>query len=90
MLRRRIARRRHRSSARQKAERFSNCRTWLRSSTLQNLSTQYSVNTGRLVVVIAGSATADILADALRGQATNERAKNVFFGILQYIYFVNY
>ncbi|MEH1903737.1 MAG: hypothetical protein V7L04_20590 [Nostoc sp.] len=37
-----------------------------------------SVNTGRLVVVIAGSGrTADILADALRGQATDERAKKL-------------
>ncbi|MBD2727718.1 hypothetical protein H6G96_15630 [Nostoc sp. FACHB-892] len=46
-----------------------------------------SVNTGRLVVVIAGSGrTADILADALRGQATDERAKKLAkSGRLQYI-----
>ncbi|MBN3908475.1 MAG: hypothetical protein HWQ35_18610 [Nostoc sp. NMS1] len=46
-----------------------------------------SVNTGRLVVVIAGSGrTADILADALRGEATDERAKNLAkSGRLQYI-----
>ncbi|MFS0518137.1 hypothetical protein ACEYW6_25940 [Nostoc sp. UIC 10607] len=46
-----------------------------------------SVNTGRLVVVIAGSGrTADILADALRGQATDERAKKLAkSGTLQYI-----
>jgi hypothetical protein len=46
-----------------------------------------SVNTGRLVVVIAGSGrTADILADALRGEATDERAKKLAkSGILQYI-----
>jgi hypothetical protein len=38
--------------------------------------------------VIAGSArTADILADAFRGQATDERAKKLAFGILQYIHF---
>lgn len=38
--------------------------------------------------MIAGSArTADILPDALRGQATEERAKKLAFGILQYIYF---
>ncbi|MEH1964481.1 MAG: hypothetical protein V7L05_32565 [Nostoc sp.] len=36
-----------------------------------------SVNIGKLVVVIAGSGrTADILADALRGQATDERLKS--------------
>ncbi|MBE8998734.1 hypothetical protein IQ274_11045 [Nostoc sp. LEGE 12447] len=47
----------------------------------------YSVNTGRLVVVIAGSGrTADILADALRGKATDERAKKLAkSGILQYV-----
>ncbi|MEH2236947.1 hypothetical protein [Nostoc sp.] len=46
-----------------------------------------SVNAGRLVVVIAGSGrTADILADALRGQATDERAKKLAkSGTLQYI-----
>ncbi|WP_100898595.1 hypothetical protein [Nostoc flagelliforme] len=46
-----------------------------------------SVNSGRLVVVIAGSGrTADILADALRGQATDERAKKLAkSGTLQYI-----
>lgn len=46
-----------------------------------------SVNTGRLVVVIAGSGrTADILVDALRGEATDERAKNLAkSGILQYV-----
>ncbi|QKQ77596.1 hypothetical protein [Nostoc sp. TCL240-02] len=46
-----------------------------------------SVNTGRLVVVIAGSGrTADILADALRGKATDERAKKLAkSGILQYV-----
>lgn len=46
-----------------------------------------SVNTGRLVVVIAGSGrTADILADALRGKATDERAKKLAkSGTLQYI-----
>ncbi|MEH2417761.1 hypothetical protein [Nostoc sp.] len=46
-----------------------------------------SVNAGRLVVVIAGSGrTADILADALRGQATDERAKKLAkSGKLQYI-----
>ncbi|MEH1943591.1 MAG: hypothetical protein V7L01_25690 [Nostoc sp.] len=46
-----------------------------------------SVNTGRLVVVIAGSGrTADILADALRGQATDERAKKLAkSATLQYI-----
>ncbi|MEH2244866.1 hypothetical protein [Nostoc sp.] len=46
-----------------------------------------SVNTGRLVVVIAGSGrTADILADALRGKTTNERAKKLAkSGTLQYI-----
>ncbi|MEA5603572.1 hypothetical protein [Nostoc sp. UHCC 0252] len=46
-----------------------------------------SVNTGRLVVVIAGSGrTADILANALRGEATDERAKNLAkSGILQYV-----
>ncbi|MCC5606395.1 hypothetical protein LC612_06235 [Nostoc sp. CHAB 5834] len=46
-----------------------------------------SINTGRLVVVIAGSGrTADILADALRGQATDERAKKLAkSGTLQYI-----
>lgn len=46
-----------------------------------------SVNIGRLVVVIAGSGrTADILADALRGQATDERAKKLAkSGTLQYI-----
>lgn len=46
-----------------------------------------SVNTGRLVVVIAGTGrTADILADALRGQATDERAKKLAkSGTLQYI-----
>lgn len=38
--------------------------------------------------MIAGSArTADIFADALRGQATEERAKKLVFGILQYIHF---
>ncbi|ACC83487.1 hypothetical protein [Nostoc punctiforme] len=47
----------------------------------------YSVNTGRLVVVIAGSGrTADILADALRGEGTDERAKKLAkSGILQYV-----
>ncbi|MHC0063564.1 hypothetical protein ACWATR_11630 [Nostoc sp. UIC 10890] len=46
-----------------------------------------SVNTGRLVIVIAGSGrTADILADALRGKATDERAKKLAkSGTLQYI-----
>lgn len=46
-----------------------------------------SVNTGRLVVVIAGSGrTADILADALRGEGTDERAKKLAkSGILQYV-----
>ncbi|MEH2251549.1 hypothetical protein [Nostoc sp.] len=46
-----------------------------------------SVNIGRLVVVIAGSGrTADILADALRGKATDERAKKLAkSGTLQYI-----
>ncbi|MCC5598058.1 hypothetical protein [Nostoc favosum] len=46
-----------------------------------------SVNSGRLVVVIAGTGrTADILADALRGQATDERAKKLAkSGTLQYI-----
>ncbi|MEH2161946.1 MAG: hypothetical protein V7K38_13095 [Nostoc sp.] len=46
-----------------------------------------SVNTGRLVVAIAGSGrTADILADALRGEATDERAKKLAkSGILQYV-----
>jgi hypothetical protein len=46
-----------------------------------------SINTGRLVVVIAGSGrTADILADALRGEATDERAKKLAkSGILQYV-----
>ena len=46
-----------------------------------------SVNTGRLVVAIAGSGrTADILADALHGEATDERAKNLAkSGRLQYI-----
>lgn len=47
----------------------------------------YSVNHGRLVVVIAGSGrTADILASALDGQATDERAKELAkSGKLQYI-----
>ncbi len=46
-----------------------------------------SVNTGRLVVVIAGSGrTADILAAALGGEATDERAKELAkSGKLQYI-----
>ncbi|WP_334906444.1 hypothetical protein [Nostoc sp.] len=46
-----------------------------------------SVNIGRSVVVIAGSGrTADILANALRGQATDERAKKLAkSGKLQYI-----
>jgi hypothetical protein len=46
-----------------------------------------SVNAGRLVVVIAGSGrTADLLADALRGQATDERAKKLAkSATLQYI-----
>ncbi|MEH1898746.1 MAG: hypothetical protein V7K94_26270 [Nostoc sp.] len=46
-----------------------------------------SINTGRLVVAIAGSGrTADILADALRGEATDERAKKLAkSGILQYV-----
>jgi hypothetical protein len=46
-----------------------------------------SVDTGRLVVVIAGSGrTADILSDALRGEATDERTKKLAkSGILQYI-----
>ncbi|MEH1970447.1 MULTISPECIES: hypothetical protein [unclassified Nostoc] len=46
-----------------------------------------SVNTGRLVIVIAGSGrTADILTDALRGKATDERAKKLAkSGTLQYI-----
>jgi SLOG in TRPM, prokaryote len=46
-----------------------------------------SVNTGRLVIVIAGSGrTADILADALRGKASDERAKKLAkSGTLQYI-----
>ncbi|OYD94018.1 hypothetical protein CDG76_18930 [Nostoc sp. 'Peltigera membranacea cyanobiont' 210A] len=46
-----------------------------------------SVDSGRLVIVIAGSGrTADILADALRGKATDERAKNLAkSGTLQYI-----
>lgn len=46
-----------------------------------------SVNTGRLVVVIAGSGrTADILAAALVGEATDERAKELAkSGKLQYI-----
>ncbi|MBC1221617.1 hypothetical protein GNF10_21815 [Nostoc sp. UCD121] len=46
-----------------------------------------SINTGRLVVVIAGSGrTADILADALRGEGTDERAKKLAkSGILQYV-----
>jgi SLOG in TRPM, prokaryote len=46
-----------------------------------------SVDTGRLVVVIAGSGrTADILADALRGEGTDERAKKLAkSGILQYV-----
>ncbi|MEH1865071.1 MAG: hypothetical protein V7K69_08680 [Nostoc sp.] len=46
-----------------------------------------SVKTGRLVVVIAGSGrTADILADALRGEGTDERAKKLAkSGILQYV-----
>ncbi|MCC5645077.1 hypothetical protein LC607_19465 [Nostoc sp. CHAB 5824] len=46
-----------------------------------------SVNTGRLVIVIAGSGrTADILADALRGQASDERAKKLAkSGKLEYI-----
>ncbi|MEH2265952.1 hypothetical protein [Nostoc sp.] len=46
-----------------------------------------SVDTGRLVVAIAGSGrTADILADALRGEATDERAKKLAkSGILQYV-----
>ncbi|MEA5624495.1 hypothetical protein [Nostoc sp. UHCC 0251] len=50
-----------------------------------------SVNTGRLVVVIAGSGrTADILADALRGEANDERAKKLAeSGILQYIDLIN-
>ncbi|MEH2350751.1 MAG: hypothetical protein V7K55_22675 [Nostoc sp.] len=47
----------------------------------------YSIKTGRLVVAIAGSGrTADILADALRGEATDERAKKLAkSGILQYV-----
>ncbi|MEH2097183.1 hypothetical protein [Nostoc sp.] len=46
-----------------------------------------SINTGRLVVAIAGSGrTADILADTLRGEATDERAKKLAkSGILQYV-----
>lgn len=46
-----------------------------------------SVDSGRLVIVIAGSGrTADILADALRGKATDERAKKLAkSGTLQYI-----
>ncbi|MBD0389929.1 MAG: hypothetical protein ICV54_26355 [Nostoc sp. C3-bin3] len=47
-----------------------------------------SINTGRLVVVIAGSVEPQIylLADALRGQATDERAKKLAkSGRLQYI-----
>ncbi|WP_375475799.1 hypothetical protein [uncultured Nostoc sp.] len=46
-----------------------------------------SVNSGRVVLVIAGSGrTADILVDALRGKATDERAKKLAkSGTLQYI-----
>ncbi|MEH2207893.1 MAG: hypothetical protein V7K53_28120 [Nostoc sp.] len=46
-----------------------------------------SVDSGRIVLVIAGSGrTADILADALRGKATDERAKKLAkSGTLQYI-----
>ncbi|MEH1806648.1 hypothetical protein [Nostoc sp.] len=47
----------------------------------------YSVDSGRLVIVIAGSGrTADILADALRGKAIDQRAKKLAkSGTLQYI-----
>ncbi|MDZ8108962.1 MAG: hypothetical protein RM338_25520 [Nostoc sp. DedQUE12a] len=47
----------------------------------------YSVNAGRLVVVIAGSGrTADILAGALAGNATDDRAQELAkSGKLQYI-----
>ncbi|MGV0105012.1 LSDAT prokaryote domain-containing protein [Nostoc sp. DSM 114160] len=47
----------------------------------------FSVNSDRIVLVIAGSGrTADILADALRGKATDERAKKLAkSGTLQYI-----
>ena len=46
-----------------------------------------SVNSGRVVLVIAGSGrTADILVDALCGKATDERAKKLAkSGTLQYI-----
>ncbi|MDZ8260251.1 hypothetical protein [Nostoc sp. ChiQUE01b] len=46
-----------------------------------------SVNSGRVVLVIAGSGrTADILVDALRGKTTDERAKKLAkSGTLQYI-----
>ncbi|MEH2082802.1 MAG: hypothetical protein V7K89_23330 [Nostoc sp.] len=46
-----------------------------------------SVNSGRVVLVIAGSGrTADILVDALHGKATDERAKKLAkSGTLQYI-----
>ncbi len=47
----------------------------------------FSVDSGRVVLVIAGSGrTADILVDALHGKATDERAKKLAkSGTLQYI-----